>query len=91
MLETVRVLVNGQQGLILDSATERALKVLGDFLGISITVQKGLLLKTAMIYGHDCVVIGGAVYPVSGLVAMDGMKMRLVDLSQTVQIPVGGD
>lgn len=90
MLEMVRVLINEkeQRGLVLNAMTERTAKVIGEFLGIPISIRKGLLLKTTGIYGHECVVVDGVLYPVAEIVwegQIDAVA-KVVDLSKPLKL-----
>lgn len=94
MMEPVRVLVNekAKKGMLLNAQLEAAVKVFAEFMELnSVVVCKGFLLKTAIVLGHDCVLIGDRVYPVinSERTFLPAFPIRIVDFAQTVEFGGG--
>jgi hypothetical protein len=91
-MEPVRILLNqdGTKGLLLSNADlESFARIIADFMGTKVRIGRGWLVKTMMVYGFDCVLYGDKLYPV--IDSPDGgfLKVRYVDLAETVVLDGG--
>jgi hypothetical protein len=91
-MEPVRILLNqdGTKGLLLSNADlESFARIIADFMGAKVRIGRGWLVKTMMVYGFDCVLYGDRLYPV--IDSPDGgfLKVRYVDLTETVVLDGG--
>jgi len=91
-MEPVRILLNqdGTKGLLLSNADlESFARIIADFMGARVRIGRGWLVKTTMVYGFDCVLYGDRLYPV--IDASDGgfLKIRYVNLTETVVLDGG--
>ena len=87
-MESVRILLNPQRtkGLLLNADLERFAKVLADLLETKVEVRRAWLVKSAMVYGFDCVLLGDKLHPVVSAEGFAFPTLRFVDLTEVVRL-----
>ena len=75
--------------LLLNADFESFAKVIADLLGSKVTIGRGWLVRTMMVYGFDCVLYGDRLYPVIEDLRGGSLKVRYVDLTETVVLDGG--
>jgi len=90
-MEPVRILLNPQRtkGLILNADLENFAQVLAKLLGVNIEVHRAWLVRSAVVYGFDCVLLGDRLYPVVNDEGFSIRNVRFVDLTRTITLDGG--
>ena len=90
-MEPVRILLNPQRtkGLLLNADLESFAKVLAKLLGVDIEVHRAWLVRSAIVCGFDCVLLGDRLHPVADAEGSAFRNVRFVDLTRTITLDGG--
>lgn len=91
-MEPVRILLssrNRSYGIVATADVEAAAKILAGYFCVDLESVRGWLIRSAPVYGFDCVLLYDRVYPVK-TVQNGSLRFQIVDLTETVVLSTMG-